>query len=187
MLRATSVIRKAAVAADRIVDTVTLDHEGRNRRRIALRGDAGLEFLLDLARATALTEGDALELEDGRLVAVKAAPQHLLEIRAHDPLSLVRVAYHIGNRHTPAEVTGDCIYIEDDYVLAEMIRAQGCAVRPVIRPFHPERGAYGHAGPHHHMSGHPASHDPGQADNGPDPRRPAATGGGRHGHGQARS
>ena len=144
MLRATSVVRKAAVRPDRVVDTLTLDHDDRNRRRLALKGDGGLDILLDLDKATALGDGDAVKLEDGRLVLVKAAPQSLLEIRAENPLRLMRVAWHIGNRHTPAEITADAIYIENDHVLAEMVRGQGCAMQAVMRPFQPERGAYDH-------------------------------------------
>ena len=144
MLRATSVVRKAAVRQDRVVDSLTLDHDDRNRRRLALKGDGGLDVLLDLDKATALGDGDAVKLEDGRLVLVKAAPQSLLEIRAENPLRLMRVAWHIGNRHTPAEITADAIYIENDHVLAEMVRGQGCAMSAVMRPFQPERGAYDH-------------------------------------------
>jgi urease accessory protein len=158
MLRATSILRKAAVKADRVTDTVTLDHEGRNRRRIALKGDAGLDFLLDLDKATVLNDGDAVKLEDGRLVQVKAAPQRLLEVRAENPLRLLKVAYHVGNRHTPAEVTADAIYIEDDHVLAEMVRGQGCTTTVVMRPFQPERGAYEHDCGHDHGQGHHHGH-----------------------------
>ena len=155
MLRATAVVRKPAVKPERVADTVTLDHEGRNRRRIALKGDGGLEVLLDLDKATALNDGDALKLEDGRLVQVKAAPQRLLEIRAENPVRLLRIAWHIGNRHAPAEVTADAIYIEDDHVLAEMVRGQGGTATPMTRPFQPERGAYEHdCGHDHHGHGH---------------------------------
>ncbi|SFJ63068.1 urease accessory protein [Bosea sp. OK403] len=159
MLRATSVVRKAAVKADKIVETLTLDHEDRNRRRLALKGDGGLDILLDLDKPTALGDGDAVRLEDGRLVVIKAAAQSLLEIRAENPLRLMRLAWHIGNRHTPAEISGDAIYIENDHVLAEMIRGQGCAMSAVTRPFQPERGAYdhGHDHPDH-------GHDHGHAD-----------------------
>ena len=165
MLRATSVVRKAAVRQDRVVDTLTLDHDDRNRRRLALKGDGGLDILLDLDKATAIGDGDAVKLEDGRLVVVKAAPQSLLEIRAENPLRLMRVAWHIGNRHTPAEITADAIYIENDHVLAEMVRGQGCAMVAVNRPFQPERGAYDHDHancdhPSHDHSGH-AHHDHG--------------------------
>ena len=160
MLRATSVIRKAAVKADRVVETLTLDHEDRNRRRIALKGDGGLEILLDLDKATSLNDGDAVRLDDGRLVQVRAAPQSLLEIRAENPLRLMRVAWHIGNRHTPAEITADAIYIENDHVLAEMVRGQGCAMAMVTRPFQPEGGAYDHADCDHpdHQHGHAHAH-----------------------------
>src|SRR5215211_5069365 len=158
MLRATSVVRKPAVKPERVADRVTLDHEGRNRRRIALKGEGGLDFLLDLDRATALNDGDAVRLEDGRLIQVRAAPQRLLEVRAENPLRLLRVAYHVGNRHAPAEITADAVYVEEDHVLAEMVRGQGCTATVVMRPFQPERGAYehecGHDHGHHHEHHH---------------------------------
>ena len=163
MLRATAIVRKPAVKPERVVDTVLLDHEGRQRRRFALTGEGGLAFLLDLDKATALNDGDAVKLEDGRLVEVRAAPQRLLEVRAENPLRLMRVAWHIGNRHTPAEITADAVYIEDDHVLAEMIRGQGCTAAPVTRPFQPERGAYehdcGHDHGHAHAHAHAQAHD----------------------------
>lgn len=172
MLRAISVVRKAAVRQDRVVDTLTLDHDDRNRRRLALKGDGGLDILLDLDKPTALGDGDAVKLEDGRLVLIKAAPQSLLEIRAENPLRLMRVAWHIGNRHTPAEITADAIYIENDHVLAEMVRGQGCAMNAVTRPFQPERGAYDHDHancdhPSHDHASH-AHHDHAHADHGHD-------------------
>lgn len=154
MLRATAVIRKAAVKADRVADTVTLDHEGRSRRQAALKGEAGLDFLLDLDRATVLGDGDAVKLEDGRLVQVKAAPQRLLEVRAENPLRLLKAAYQVGSRHAPAEATADALYIEDDPVLAELVRQQGCTAAPVMRPFQPERGASEHECGHDHGHGH---------------------------------
>jgi len=156
MQRATSVVRKAAVKQDRIVETLTLDHEDRNRRRVALKGDGGRDILLDLDKATALNDGDAVKLEDGSLVLIKAAAQKLIEITAENPLRLARVAWHIGNRHTPAEITANAIYIEHDHVLAEMIRGQGCAMSEVERPFQPERGAYDHD---HADCGHDHGHD----------------------------
>jgi urease accessory protein len=165
MLRATAIVRKAAVKSDRVADTVTLDHEGRHRRRVALKGEGGLDFLLDLDKAAVLNDGDAVKLEDGRLVLVEAAPQSLLEIRAENPLRLMRIAWHIGNRHTPAEIAADAIYIEDDHVLAEMVRGQGGTATPVTRPFQPERGAYehdcGHDHGHPHGHGHDLHHDHG--------------------------
>ncbi|MEA2841897.1 MAG: urease accessory protein [Methylobacteriaceae bacterium] len=148
MIRAISIVRKLAVKPERVSDSVTLDHEHRHRRRIRLTSDGDLEFLLDLDKASGLDDGDALKLEDDRLIVVKAAPQKLLEIRAENPLRLLRIAWHIGNRHTPAEITADAIYIEEDHVLAEMVRGRGCSVTPVTRPFRPEGGAYDHGHAH---------------------------------------
>jgi urease accessory protein len=164
MQTASSITRKAAVKVEKIVDSVSLDHEGRHRRRIVLKGEKGLEFLLDLDKATVLNDGDAVKLEDGSLVLIKAAPQTLLEVRAENPLRLLKTAWHIGNRHTPCEITADALYLEDDHVLAEMIRGLGCSTLIVSRPFQPERGAYddhGHAHGHshdHHDHSHSHSH-----------------------------
>lgn len=161
--RAAEVIRKPDVDAEAVVDWVILDHADRHRRRITLKGECGTEFLLDLERAVALEDGDALRLEDGRLVAVRAAAQRLYEVRTDNPHDLPRVAWHIGNRHTPAEITGHAIFIEEDHVLGEMLRGLGCRVTPVLRPFHPERGAYdreegalahGHSHGTHHFHAH---------------------------------
>jgi urease accessory protein len=158
MLRATAVIRSADLGRRITTDTVTLDREARYRRRIAMTTDRGHEFLLDLAEATYLAHGDALELANGALVKVVAAAEDLLEIHAHGVVALARIAWHIGNRHTPAEITGDAIYIKPDHVLALMVEGLGGHVHAVRRPFEPEGGAYGSKGPlkagHHHDGGH---------------------------------
>jgi len=142
MIRAVSVVRRPAVKPAAVADRVTLDHEARNRRRLAMTSDGGLVFLLDLPRPMALEDGDALALEDGRLIKVRAAQEALLEITAATPLRLARLAWHLGNRHTPAEVTEDAIYVAPDHVLAEMVRGLGGLAREVRRAFRPEKGAY---------------------------------------------
>ena len=96
------------------------------------------------------------------MIRVNAAPEPLLRISAPDTLTLSRLAWHIGNRHTPAEITADAVYIQPDHVLAEMVRGLGGAVEDVLRPFEPEGGAYGGHGAlerGHHHGGH--SHDHG--------------------------
>ena len=167
MLRATTVVRRPAVKPDRVADTLTLDHESRHRRRIALTGEGGTAFLLDLDRATVLEDGDAVKLEDGRLVQVKAAPERLIEITTENPLRLMKVAWHIGNRHVAAEIGENALYIGHDHVLLEMVRGLGATAREVERPFRPERGAYegGHGHDHgdhdHGHHGHAHAHDHG--------------------------
>lgn len=126
------------------VDSITLDHEQRHRRRATLVSDGGLEFLLDLPQAAHLHDGTRLLLEDGRRIAVRAAAEPVLDIRSPD---LVRIAWHLGNRHTPAQIFSDRLRIRDDHVLAEMLRGLGAEVTALSAPFEPESGAYAHG--HH--------------------------------------
>ena len=166
MIRATQVkgqYRFTEAAAD----TVVLDFDDRHRRRMAMTGTRGLEFLLDLENAVALRGGDALVLEDGRLVEVVAAPEPLLEIRGHDPHHLIRVGWHLGNRHLPTQIMAKSLRIRRDHVIEAMVKGLGARVIEIEAPFDPEGGAYaavaethdhGHA---HHDHGH-HGHDRGQ-------------------------
>src|SRR6476646_1988453 len=98
-------------------DTVVLDFDDRHRRRMAMTATRGLEFVLDLEHATALRGGDALVLDDGRLIEVVAAAEPLAEIRGTDPQHLVRVAWHLGNRHLPTQIAGKGLRIRRDHVI----------------------------------------------------------------------
>jgi len=146
--------------------TITLAREERYRRRIACTTDDGDAFLLDLAEATYLPDNTGLLLDDGSAIIVRAAPEDLLQITTKDTHSLSRIAWHIGNRHTPAEITRDAIFILPDHVLAEMVQGLGGVVTRVSRPFEPEGGAYGghgslERGHHRHGAGaHNHHHDP---------------------------
>jgi urease accessory protein len=155
MIRATRILRRDGLSGGEIVDRVVLDHGDRHRRRVAMRGLGGLGFLLDLPESTVLDDGDALILEDGRLVWIEAAPERLLEIRAPSDHALKRLIWHIGNRHIPAEIGTDAVWIAYDHVLAEMVRGLGGSAEAVERPFRPEGGAYsgGHAHGHDHPHG----------------------------------
>lgn len=144
-IRATAVMRKGGwtgPAADRL----SLDYEGRFLRRKRLRAESGTDFLLDLAETTSLDDGDALALADGRFVEVAAATEPLLEVRG----DLARLAWHIGNRHTPCEIREDRLVIRRDHVLADMLRRLGAEVAEAEGPFRPEGGAYGHGRTHGH-------------------------------------
>ncbi len=164
MLRATTVVRRADMTGKIPVDTITLDRASRFRRRIALQTDRGHDLLLDLADTTYLADGDGLLLQNGAYVKVVAAPEPLLEIHGHAPSDLARMAWHIGNRHTAAEITTAALYIQPDHVLEAMVIGLGGHVHHVLRPFEPEGGAYGHKGglqeSHHHGGdhAHPHSH-----------------------------
>ena len=147
-------------------DTVVLDFDDRHRRRMAMTGTRGLEFLLDLENAVALRGGDALVLEDGRLIEVVAAPEPLVEIRGADPAHLVRIAWHLGNRHLPTQIMGKGLRIRRDHVIEDMVRGLGARVIVIEAPFDPEGGAY--AGGGHTVHGHHDHHDHGHHKHGHD-------------------
>jgi len=123
---------------------VTLAYDDRHRRRVRLVTDGGAAFLLDLPEARALRHGDLLRLDDGRLVEIRAAPEEVLEVRAEDAASLARLAWHLGNRHTPIQVLVDgALRIRADHVLEHLLRDHlGAEVVRAHAPFDPEGGAY---------------------------------------------
>ena len=159
-------VKAAGSWSGEAADSVVLDYDDRHRRRMSMIGTHGLSFLLDLPEAAFLRHGDALALEDGRLVEVLAAPEPLLEIRAVDPLHVARIAWHLGNRHVPAQLFPKYLRIRRDHVIAEMATQLGAKVIEIEAPFDPEGGAYetpvhrhehdhehhhhGHAHDHHH-------------------------------------
>ncbi len=168
MIRATQV-RSQHRWIEAPADTVVLDFDDRHRRRMAMRGTRGLEFLLDLENATVLRGGDALVLDDNRLIEVVAAPEPLAEIRGNDPQHLVRVAWHLGNRHLPTQITTKGLRIRRDHVIEAMVKGLGARVIEIEAPFDPEGGAYaggghGHApetDPHRHAAHDHSSYDHG--------------------------
>ncbi|MBV8455643.1 MAG: urease accessory protein UreE [Acetobacteraceae bacterium] len=120
----------------------------RHRRRIALQTETGRDILLDLPRAARLREGDGLLTETGEIVRVLARPEPLMEINAPAPDTMVRIAWHLGNRHLPVQVIDTLLRIRADHVIADMVTRLGGTWRTVTAPFDPEAGAY--AGGHHH-------------------------------------
>jgi urease accessory protein len=156
MIRATQV-RGQYHWSEPPADTVVLDFDDRHRRRMAMTGTRGLEFLLDLESAVALRGGDALVLEDGRLVEVVAAPEPLAEIRGSDPQHLVRLAWHLGNRHLPTQITARGLRIRRDHVIEAMVQGLGARIIEIEAPFDPEGGAYADSGHGHAPAG--AAHD----------------------------
>lgn len=157
MLRATEVKPAGSWEPGAARDCVVLDFDARHRRRILMRGEAGLDFLLDLPEAVALADGDGLQLEDGGVVSVKAAPERLIEVRAGEGLPLLRIAWHLGNRHLPAQILEHAIRIREDHVILAMLQQMGARTALIEAPFHPEGGAYSHGRTHDH--GHHHSHD----------------------------
>jgi urease accessory protein len=155
MLPVTEVLAAGHWPPERRVAGIALDFDGRFVRRRRLVADDGTELLLDLPAARRLAAGDGLKLADGRVVEIVALPEALVEIRADGAAELARLAWHLGNRHLPAEIADDLILIRDDHVIVDMLQRLGAEVSRVQRPFNPEGGAYGQ---HNHDPGHPHRH-----------------------------
>jgi urease accessory protein len=133
-----------------IAGTLTLDFDARHRRRIRLTADQGEDILLDLPKAVAMADGDGLQLEDGRWLMVRAAAEHIVEIRHKDPNQLVRLAWHLGNRHLPTEIRDQVLRIRPDHVIENMLCGFGAELTRVQASFQPEGGAYAGDHGHHH-------------------------------------
>ena len=142
--------RRFASVGARVAEVVELRFEQRERSRLRATLRSGEDIGIDLPIGTLLVHGSRLQLEDGRVVAIEAAEEDLLRITASGPAALLRIAYHIGNRHVPVEIDGDALYILPDHVLQTMVERLGARVEPVSRGFQPESGAYGHSHVHHH-------------------------------------
>lgn len=146
-------------------DSIVLDYDERHRRRFSYVAQGGARFLLDLPRPRLLQDGDGLHLSDGSIIHVRAADEHLMEARAADGHALLRLAWHIGNRHLPAQIIGGAIRLRQDHVIRDMLHGLGADVQDIHAPFTPEQGAYagnqpehGHGHQAHHGHGHGHDH-----------------------------
>ncbi len=171
--------RGLAAALVRRAAAVSLDWDIRSKSRFDAHDSSGRHLAVFLPRGTVLRGGDVLVAEDGSLVRIDAAPQAVLQVRPcpqhGTATNLARAAYHLGNRHVQLEVRADCLQLEPDPVLADMLRRMHLDVVDALAPFEPEAGAYGdgathshaHDPGHHHGHAHGHSHD--HADDGHHP------------------
>lgn len=131
----------------------SLTYEQRFFRRKRLDTDDGWSFVADFEHTVSLNHGDALELADGRLVEIVAAAENLLQVQGDN---LQRLAWHIGNRHTPCQIEATRLMIQNDAVIRHMLEHLGATISERVEPFMPEGGAYGHGRTHSHDHGHSA-------------------------------
>ncbi|NND17212.1 MAG: urease accessory protein UreE [Silicimonas sp.] len=147
-------LHPAGTSGNAVADCA-LTYDARFFRRRKLATTAGWSFVADFEQTVSLNDGDMLQLGDGRLVKVTAAPESLLAVTGPD---LPRLAWHIGNRHTPCQIEATRLLIQNDPVIAHMLSHLGARVTEVTEPFRPEGGAYGLGRTHSHEHGHSA-HD----------------------------
>ena len=153
MKRVTEILRAGQWSPQTAVDSLCLNYDQRYRRRLRYVAAEGTVLLLDLPTATVLLPGDGLKLDDGGVVLIQAAPEALVEVTAPDASTLIRLAWHIGNRHLAAQLEPTRIVIREDHVISSMLLGLGASVRPFQGTFSPESGAYHeHGGPMAHLA-----------------------------------
>jgi len=163
MPRATRVIAAAHVHDRKIVDTLILDYAQRSARKLAATGVKGLAVEIDLHEPRRLRTDDLLELDDGTLVDVVAAPEPIIEARVTDAAGLVRLAWQLGDRHVPVQVLANRIRVQGTEAAETLLKSFGVKTARIEAPFEPEGGAYeaqAHAyHDHAHDHGHDHDHD----------------------------
>jgi urease accessory protein len=139
--------------------TAVLQHDERHLRRKVVNLTNGSKVLVDFPEPMVLVAGDELVLDNGAVVLIVAAEEPLLEITARSNIHLAELAWHIGNRHLPADIATDRILILRDHVIKAMLEGLGATVHEIVAPFNPVRGAYaGHAHAHDQHKDHAHSH-----------------------------
>jgi len=123
--------------------TLSLTAEERTRTRHRFDAPGGQTLVFRLSRGSVIQNGDFLKAESGELIEILAKPEPVLTVLANETLTLLRVAYHLGNRHVPVEITPDYLHLKPDSVLAEMLIHLGVEIKEEIKPFQPEAGVYG--------------------------------------------
>lgn len=133
----------------RVDEILELPFERREKSRFRAVMLSGETIGVSMPPGTLLRHGTRLQLDDGRVVAVEAELETLLEVRAADAQELARIAYHVGNRHVPLQIGEECLWLLPDHVLRAMVVGLGGQVVEVQAAFEPESGAYGHSHVHH--------------------------------------
>jgi urease accessory protein len=129
--------------------TVRLSFDARSKSRLLLKLDNGEQAALVVERGRLLRGGDRVRTLDGREVQIIAAEESLLEASSDDAAAIAKAAFHLGNRHVAVQVMANRLRFLNDHVLEEMVKGLGLKVAPLLAPFEPEGGAYGH----HHAHG----------------------------------
>jgi urease accessory protein len=144
--------------ADTIAAQLVLPYELREKCRLRATLSTGEEVAVFTVRGTVLRDGDLLTGEDKRVVQVVAAAEPTYKVSCADAHTLLRCAFHLGNRHTQAQVGDGFLRIRADAVLKEMLAGLGARVEEEAAGFEPESGAYGGGHGHHGDHGDGGGH-----------------------------
>ena len=131
----------------KIEDTITLTYDQRFIRRKKLVSDNNFGFLVNLSETVSLKKNDGFLLDNGSIILIKSAEEELLEITSNN---LMKITWHIGNRHIPCQIENERLLIQVDKVIENLIIKLDGHVKKVKEEFNPEGGAYGLGRTHGH-------------------------------------
>jgi urease accessory protein len=159
MPRAIAILRTGQTRNGDVIDTLLLDYEQRRAPAGPLTGLKGTPVEIALPDARLATD-DCLILEDGTLVEVVARPEPLIEARAANVADMARLAWHLGDRHIPAELHERRLRVRRDPAVEKLLASLGAKLLAIEAPFEPEGGAYAGGGHdhHHHHGAHGHDH-----------------------------
>ncbi|WP_296001699.1 urease accessory protein UreE [Rugamonas sp.] len=143
MLTLHTKIEPAGMRDGDVYAQLVLPYELREKCRLRATLSNGEEVAVFTVRGTVLRDGDLLTGEERRVVRVVAAPEPTYRVSCADAHALLRCAFHLGNRHTQAQVGDGFLRIRADAVLREMLAGLGARVEQEMAAFEPESGAYG--------------------------------------------
>ena len=124
---------------------LTLSSDQRRVFRGKRKSDCNQELQLQLPREGKLNDGDILQTNHKNLyVEVIAQKENLIEITAKTNLELIKVAYHLGNRHVDSEINENILFTKSDYIIEELLKNFDVVLLKVKKKFYPEIGAFHH-------------------------------------------
>ncbi len=124
---------------------LTLSSDQRRVLRGKRKSDCNQELQLQLPRERILIDGDILQTNHKKLfVKIIAQKENLIEITAKTDLEIIKVAYHLGNRHVEIEINENILFTKSDYIIEELLKNFDVVYSKVKKKFFPELGAFHH-------------------------------------------
>jgi urease accessory protein len=152
------IVRRPAVKSAFVLDDLILTYAQRQLQGGQYTTAKGRVIDVHLEKPVLLQEGDALKADDGNLIQIKAAIEPLLKVESSNPLRLLKAALHLGDHHIATQISDEGLLIPVDAYAQETVRALGCSVTPVERPFSPEV-MHDHSACHDHEHEHTHNHN----------------------------
>jgi urease accessory protein len=124
------------------IDILCLEFADRARSRGKGVSQNGIEISWFLKRGESLKHGDVLKDTKKNCYLVEAKPERMSVVTANSVQLLMKVAYHLGNRHLSVELLSDRLVYQPDHVLDDMVSGLGAQITHEVVAFQPENGAY---------------------------------------------